>query len=262
MSSRVRSIMVFGSFQAIALIVCLAPFSTVQADDDYGLANPTREPVANGTVRGTANSAVSDDAVSAWLDEAVPESRESGRLVRRPVAKAKTESGPQALTTGTTSPSRFQLMWPLLTVLAMIGGAVFLFRKFVPRSNRLGRGGAIGVLSNHYLSNKQSLCLVRLGHRLVLVGVTPERISAVMEISDPVEMAEIVASVESKKEGSFTSVLSRFGNRDLPKEPARESVEEDSWIPTERLAKTGTEVRDLVDRIRALSGPRSSAEPT
>ncbi len=262
MSAFVRSIHVFGLLQAVVLIVCLAVCSDARANDDHGVANPTSEPVANRTACDAASSAVSDDAVSAWLDEAVPESRESGRLVRRPVAKAETEGGPQALKTGSTSPSRFQLMWPLLTVLAMIGGAVFLFRKFVPRSNRLGRGGAIGVLSNHYLSSKQSLCLVRLGRRLVLVGVTPERISAVTEIGDPVEMAEIVATVERKKEGSFSSALTRFGARDSDKELSREPVEEDSWVPAERLARTGCDVRNLVDRIRTLSGSRSSAEPT
>ena len=250
MSAHVRPVNVSGLLQAVVLCACLTASPAAQADDDHLVANRAKGPAASG------------DAVSEWLDETVPEPKESGRLVRRPAVSGDATPGPQAPTAGNTSPGRFELMWPLLAVLALIGGAVILFRKFVPRSNRLGGGGAIHVLSNHFLASKQSLCLVRLGRRVVLVGVTPERISAVMEISDPVEMAEIVAAVEQKKVGSFTSALARFGARDPDKESSREQVEDDSWVPAERLARAGSDVRNLVDRIRALSGPRTSAEPT
>jgi len=262
MSTHIRSVNVSGVFQAVVLCVCLAASSAAQADDNPLVANLAKGPAANGTANSGAEPAATDDAVSAWLDEAVPEPKESGRLVRRPVVREDAASGQRAPIAGDTGTGRFELMWPLLVVLALIGGAVFLFRKFMPRSNRLGGGGAICVLSSHYLSSKQSLCLVRLGRRVVLVGVTPERISAVMEISDPVEMAEIVATVERKKDGSFTSALARFGARGSDKESSREPVEDDSWVPVERMARAGSDVRNLVDRIRALSGPRTSAEPT
>jgi flagellar biogenesis protein FliO len=154
----------------------------------------------------------------------------------------------------------FSVLWPLLAVLATIVVLTMAVRKYFPRMNRLRGGSAVNVLATQYLSSKQSLSLVRLGRRVVLLGVTPDRISAVAEVCEPEEVAEIVASVERKKPDSFTAALARLRMQDSDERLVEEITEEDAPIPADRLARTGAGVRELAARIRALSN--ASAEPT
>lgn len=235
------------------------PSSGARADD--GPAKPSAN-VAS-TVKPEADEAGGDgDAVTTWLQ---------GTLVRpgHPAA-----AGQRSQTDGQTVPRRASsggrdsgssvahMLWPLLVVLAVIAGGAVAVRKLFPRANRLGGGGVIDLLASHYLSGRQSLCLVRLGRRAVLLGVTPERIAPVLEISDPEELADVVSAVERGRPNSFSSAFARFCPRDYGGKLAERQAEGRDAVPVDRLTKAGGGVRDLVGRIRSLSEKGESAEPT
>lgn len=208
------------------------------------------------------------DPAEAWIERTVSQGRSTvHRLKRsRPEASAAaSEPGPGATETAT---SAVHLWWPLVLVLVVIAGLVFAARRWLPRSHRFG-GGVITVLARHYLSPKQSLCLVRLGQRVLLVGITPDRISPVAEISDAAEASAVISAVERGRPGSFTSILSRSADRDPEEDLTQQPIEDRIDIAPRQLAVTGANLRNLIGRIRSLAVPPAgtsvtgaSAEPT
>lgn len=159
-----------------------------------------------------------------------------------------------------THTSAFDMLWPLCTVLAIVVFCVFAIRKWMPQAGRLGGSDAIKLLARHHLSSKQSLCLVRVGQRAVLMGVTGERISALSEIADPQEVASLVAAAERGRPGSFTAMFGKFSTADATNAG---DVEEEMFASSEKLKKTGHDLRGLVQRVRSLSsGTFTSTEST
>lgn len=211
----------------------------------------------------------SADAVSDWLDQTVKSPAAGGTaLVRRHQADSaagaeSTEAESNSiLPVSKPSSGWLNVLWPLLFVLALITGAAVAFRRWLWRVNRFGAGGALDVLARHSLSPKQSLCLLRLGRRVLLVGVTPERITPVADIMDPDEVAAIVAAVERGKPKSFTTMFTRLAEREWGKEDAP-VAETDMPVAPGQLTAAGANVRDLLSRVRGLAAAaKPSAEPT
>lgn len=147
------------------------------------------------------------------------------------------------------------LFWPLLIVLGLVVGATAAVRKWMPNAARGGGGGAIKVLARQYISSKQSLCLVRLGGRVVLIGVTPQSMATLSEITDADEMAGIAAALQRGAPGSFSAAMSKVAAVDSDGD---DSVDQDAvaTAPTGaggRLDVTESRVSELVARIRAIS---------
>jgi flagellar biogenesis protein FliO len=196
------------------------------------------------------------------VSAATTSGQSSPRLVRRDPAprnraEHKTITSPARSDTGP-----FRLLWPTCAVLAAIGGCALIAKRWFPRVHRLGSSGAINILARHYLSSKQSICLVRLGSRLVLVGVTAERISALANIDDPGESSTILAAVEQSRPGSFTSAFEAFSAKGLKSDPDQESESSDSVSASRRWATTRERIHDLAGRVRSAAGTTASATTT
>lgn len=245
---------------AAGLCAALSAAGPVRADETRPTANSPAaiRPVSDASTQAAAE----EDAATAWAHQTIKRSGQSLHALspdRRAESGTmrKVGSGVRQSALGTSD-----LFWPLAVVLLAIAGVTVVLRKLLPRTNRVGAGGVIEILASHYFSNKHSLCLVRLGRRAVLLGVTPERIAAVAEITDREEVAGIVSAIEVKRPSSFTSAFSRACGRDLVVKPANEVEERAELVKGERLARAGASVRELVGRIRSLSGERTSAEST
>ena len=154
------------------------------------------------------------------------------------------------------------MVFPLMIVVATICGSAYFFRRWVNPTHKIGGEGAIKVLARQYLSSKQCLCLVRLGPRLVLLGVTPERITAVAGFDDPEEVAGIIGDVNRAGSGAFSAALAAFaGRRTGEAENARQAAEPNDIVLPGKVFETRSNVRDVLGRIRALSGRGVPVEP-
>lgn len=203
------------------------------------------------------------DAVASWVERTVAEPESESKIVRRrghkepaiaKVAKADYGAG---LTNVAT------LVWPLIAVLVTIGLLAMLARKWMSGTARFSPDGVIRLLARQYLSNKQSLALVRVGQRLVLLGLTPDRVSSLCEIRDPEEVSALVAAAQRGAPGSFSAALNLFnGKLARPEEDDRFAAEPGDPVLPNRTAATRAGVRDLLDRLRAFSGEKASAEST
>jgi len=143
----------------------------------------------------------------------------------------------------------------LLAVLAVMWLCVALAKKAFGSSTFGGPDAAVQVLSRTYLSNRHQLVLLRVGRRVVLVGLTGSGLTQLAEVSDPVEAAEILAKIEAAKPGSisqeFLQVLKEAQREYEPPEMYPSEVVEFGSSSTDLRSLRG-EIRSLLDRVQSL----------
>lgn len=92
------------------------------------------------------------------------------------------------------APSSRRMTWWITTaiglavVLAVIFTAGRALRAFVPGLGAEDPSGPIHVLHRTFITPKQSACLIRCGDRLLLVGLSGDRMQTLTEITDPKEI--------------------------------------------------------------------------
>jgi len=85
-----------------------------------------------------------------------------------------------------------------LAVVALLGGALLVLRRFGKNSRFLGAGGPIRVLARKPLGPKQEIFLVEVGTRVVMIGSTREQLTALGEFTGPDEVAALRASLPQR----------------------------------------------------------------
>jgi flagellar biogenesis protein FliO len=85
-------------------------------------------------------------------------------------------------------------------VLALIGLVTYAVRRWLPGMSPL-RGGVLEILGRTHLSPKQSPAVVKLGRELVLVGITPDRISQLVVVRDSDQVTDILAALRHGRSG-------------------------------------------------------------
>ncbi len=194
---------------------------------------------------------------------------ESAVISRPPVQDSRRVERAAPSNSPTDAQGMLQMLWPLFIVLLVVGGLAYAARRWMPKSLRTSSGGPLQIIARQSISAKQSLCLVRLGRRLVLMGVTSDRISTLSEINDPEESAAIVAAVESSRPTSFATAFGKMSDQDLKAAEADDDETmaafntDDTPLGTKQIAQTRDRVRGLLDRVRGLAGEltSTSAEP-
>ena len=120
------------------------------------------------------------------------------RLVVPPV-----EEAPRRITeSAADGPSLAGFVTASIGVVALLGGAVFLLRKYGRTSRFLGGGGPIRVLGRRTVGARQEILLVEVGTRVLVVGATRDRLAALGEISSPDEVAVLRADLPGRREDS------------------------------------------------------------
>lgn len=137
------------------------------------------------------------------------DSIESGVVGRGPRTErggaSRSASAPESgATVAATSPIQWRDWILPLTMLA--GGAVICM--FIRRKRGTARASgpdAVEILSRTVVSPKQSLCLVRLGRGVLLVGVSPESMVTLADVRDELDVATLLGRVEQGRSNSSTA---------------------------------------------------------
>lgn len=115
-------------------------------------------------------------------------------------------SPPRAAAAG---PSWTRTVAALAAVVALIALLAWGYRAFggggVGHALRQRRPGIIQIISRAPISPRQSLCLVRVGPRLVLIGVSPDRMQSLDVIADAELTARLAGSAHAHKRDSTTA---------------------------------------------------------
>jgi flagellar protein FliO/FliZ len=205
------------------------------------------------------SGADSENDVSDWVAQNSSTDADAARPIARRQQGALTGDSVSTASTGFGLLDCVRMVGPLAVVLGLIAALALVLRRWMAKSNRPGPVGGINVVARHYLSGKQMLCLVQLGPRLILLGTTPERISALAEITDSAEVAHLASA--ARRGSGFSSVLTRF-SRGAAADDAAEPGDSAELIGSPST-RGGTErpLQELLSRLRAMQARPTSAEP-
>ena len=152
-----------------------------------------------------------------------------------------------------TSGGWVQTVIALAIVVVLIFALRLVLRRLAGGSYRGRAAQPIEVLARTHLASRQQLSLVRLGRRLVLVGSCPTGMSPLAEVTDPAEVAELLAGpkpVEALAESlaAAPTALPPAARADLPTaarplDPARPGPAADNVV--------SRSIRDLTAKIRS-----------
>jgi flagellar biosynthetic protein FliO len=135
-----------------------------------------------------------------------------------------------------------------LSLAAVLGLIVILFwaaKRFLPRRALGGQtpGGGMQLLARLPVAPKQSLLLVQVGRRLLVIGDSGTGLSTLCEITDPNEAAALIGQLQTEK-SSFTAAL----NSAAEKFRAAERPSREAELDTMRQ-----EIDGLVQRVRGIA---------
>lgn len=108
-----------------------------------------------------------------------------------------------------------KLALSLLFVIGLIYVLMIALKFFYVRASiPLRSEGVVKILAKEYLEDKKSVYVVEFGNRLILLGATPESISALAEVTDSAEITEIkskadeyISKYRMKNEAKFSEEL-------------------------------------------------------
>jgi flagellar biosynthetic protein FliO len=139
----------------------------------------------------------------------------------------------------------------LAVVLALVAGAYWVVRRWMP-SARTVDAGAMKLVGRTGLTPKQSLALVQVGRRYVVVGVSPDRLDSLCEICDPDEVAELGLRIGSQRTGAadeFNALLAGEASDYPDASPPDSDLRERE---SSHRAGTPGALKDLLSKLRTL----------
>jgi flagellar biogenesis protein FliO len=195
----------------------------------------------------------SEEAVGAGADELKPSPDTLIRHRSSPSGTTKQSDEKRALSRAEPSASStWATLWPLLVVLTLIGAIAYVIKRFTPARRMLTGAGVVDIVARTPVSAKQSLVLAKMGQRLVLIGVCPDRITALAHVDDPDEAALLLGQAASGREDSIShQFVHAF--REQASAYAEPDDDEDQMRPP------AGSVRSLLERVRQLAKKRGVA---
>ena len=167
------------------------------------------------------------------------------------------------------SPSFWRPFLSLLAVLALIVLCAWLFRRFSPSSQHGRTNSAIEIIARSAISPKQSVCLIRLGRRLLLVGLSPNHMANLSAVDDPEEIALIMGEMEKQMPNSISKTFDKLFHRetqqyDDPFGRTEQTLQDDATEVLEyeqdeprQWRNTRRELSSLLSKVKGLARLRS-----
>jgi len=139
-----------------------------------------------GTTSATALAATSEATVvaSAPADSTARHAPAAAPQASRPFAAPEAVNAPTAPTAGGLA----QVTFALLIVLVAIFAVAWVARRMRGFNNRVG--GAIDVLADVPLGQKERAVLLKVGSKQILLGVAPGRVNTLHVLEEPLELSK------------------------------------------------------------------------
>jgi flagellar biosynthetic protein FliO len=244
-----------------ALVLCAAAAGApsavaVNAPPEVSLEKPAvvevehiKATTATAAQTTTATSAVSAGEVPSGASATMVDDPEGhdigGKRSERPTVAGQNTSKP--------SGGWLDFALPLAAVLALIGAVVWAVKKYLPNVRRLTGSTAMKVVARTHLSPRQSIAVVRLGRRLLVVGQTADNLSPLGVVEDPEEVSELLGQIESGKAGSAVGNFNRVFQK-TDEEFAAVDEEADGEPADGEIDRVRTELESLTRKVREVTG--------
>ncbi|MEK6675116.1 MAG: flagellar biosynthetic protein FliO [Planctomycetota bacterium] len=224
--------------------------------------NPAPATVAEASVKeDNANKepAAKDGLIPVAIKNKASEADDRTRMMRRGMASLD----------GMVGPSEKQIPWyrtgwgSLIVVLSLLALLAALARRFFPTA-RIAESGALRVVARSAISTKHSVALIQFGRRFLLLGMSPEGIQCLSEVSESTEVAELLVRLSTAGGSSRNLVQTEF--EELLRTESREYQEPISEIDSspsnaaKENAVKGKPLHDLLNRLHQLQARFSNEE--
>ncbi len=220
------------------------PAASVAGHIDTTTISTTSVALSAPTTAVSATGATS--AVSATAAEDVEQHLLGGRSSEKSSAGALHKNDKP-------SGSLMSFALPLAAVLALILIIVWAAKKYLPNVRRLTGSTAMKVVARTHLSPRQSIAVVRLGRRLLVVGQTADNLTPLGVVEDPEEVSELLGEIESGKTnsavGNFKRVFQKTDEEFAAADEAAGGEPADGEIERVR-----TELESLTRKVREVTG--------
>ncbi|MFA5865097.1 MAG: flagellar biosynthetic protein FliO [Phycisphaerae bacterium] len=149
----------------------------------------------------------------------------------------------------------------LIFVLIIIFIVAWIIKKTYPGGNMLfGTLPILQVLGRTHLAPKQTLALIKLDSRLILLGITDHQINPILTIDQPEEVSRLTTLIEQNRPagitGSFRSLFSRETTEISHQQDSLPDISLNSlnkFDETEVL-QLKNELHSLINKVQKLKG--------
>jgi flagellar biogenesis protein FliO len=187
-----------------------------------------------------------------------PSTRSSGGLAGGSAKGLKDRSSAEMTTADKLSTGRSVAWWTTTGLgLAVVLTAIFLggrvARRLVPGAMVGEMSGPVHLLHRTYLSPKHAVCLVKCGDRILVIGLSGDRMQTLSEIHDPQEIDFVRGQLMQVRPRSTTQAFREaFSSRtQLAEASTPISVEEEADREESRAGGDGSN-RTFVDQLATL----------
>ncbi len=141
-------------------------------------------------------------------------------------------------------PSVFSALFYVVIICAIFFFVIYLFKRYVPGQRQFFNHPALEVLGRTHLDQRRFVSLVRVGRRVLVLGVTADEITPLTEIDNELEVTEILEHARPKTEAGKSMFAKLFQRHVIEAHQAEAAGELDSQA--EALADDITELRNRI----------------
>lgn len=147
-------------------------------------------------------------------------------------------------------------IWPaLLSVVAICGlfvAAMFLVKKYLPGHKQLFSHPSMEVLGRTHLDQRRYVSLLRVGKRIIVLGISPDEISSLSEITDEEEITGIMEVARPKTEVGLSIFQRLFQRHVIEADKA-----ENQAMAMEQAKEIEEHMSSLRERVRSIHAEES-----
>lgn len=159
-------------------------------------------------------------------------------------------------------------LFPLLFYVALICGLFIvvlkMLKKYVPGHRRLFTHPSMEILGRAHIDQKRYVSLLRVGKRVIVIGVSPDEMRSLSEITDEAEITEIMEVARPKTESGLTIFQKLFQRTvlDVEQETEQAVLENKAEEKAKELEESLSSLRERVKSIRNLEEPAAKVDIT
>ncbi len=249
-----------------------APVVSPRTPTRRAVSKPAAESVTPPVAPAAASEATPAAHHKSWKELAHQHNEERARQPQTTGMSAPTTATTKSATSGALS-----AVGALIVVIGLILVLARLFRRHAPLFSQTLPTEALEVLGRRYLDQRQSILLLRVGSRILVVGSSPTGLQGIGELSDPVEVDLVAGMCRPNRTGqslgsSFFNLIKghsvtpeRAARTEPPRRtPSHRAPERDPARSPEPGASTEAAEaggldpdRELIRRLRGGSSPNT-----
>lgn len=145
-------------------------------------------------------------------------------------------------------------IWSFVSILAFMAimcglllGGLCIVRKHMPGGRQMFSSPAMELLGRAHLDQKRYVSLLRVGRRVIIIGVTADELTALGEIHEESEVSEILEVARPKTEAGLTMFQKLFAR--VCRQHQKEEAEARIQLESARLEQDMNELKNTISSI-------------